>query len=314
MLRQPRGYPPAPTKEPTNADEIQGLRVPGTPAPSAPPAPFQPGANRQANYGPAWQGEEATPATPATAATTPRGIPSAPGVTGTRSSKTPGFEDPESIYNWLKSKEPQDDPYKDDKEELAAWKQRLTKSRESNMGMTLMNAGLGMMASKSPWVSQAFGEAGQAALKEHRQQEGEFRKDELVGISASAKLREAQQAYQRGEFEKAHKALDDYRKKQLAEAYLMRQERLGRAGTGLAKTDIKEIDQQNIANRQARNNAETKQSVKFELYQKLKRMPTEQELSGEIMRRYPVIPYKAGALNATPGQPASPGDPLGLRR
>lgn len=77
------------------------------------------------------------------------------------------------------------------------------------MNMALINAGLGLMANKSPYFGVALGEAGLGALKGYREDTKNLREDEMLHLSAQAKMAEAKVAYDRGEFQKAFELMKE---------------------------------------------------------------------------------------------------------
>jgi hypothetical protein len=188
--RQPVMPPPLP--EPTV------LRRPGQPMPGAPATPTaEPtitSPKRPETDGPSWSGEE-TPGSP-----TPTG-PRRPAPAGTgvptKSSGPTGFE------GYLDKYAAKEDPYSEMRKRLAEIETERKGRKGDALNTALIQWGLGMAAGKSPHFLSNVAEGGLGALKGYKEDTKALREDEMLHLSAQAKMAEAKVAYDRGEWSKA---------------------------------------------------------------------------------------------------------------
>jgi len=191
-----------------------------------------------------------------------------------------------------------ENPYSDLQRRLDEIESRRGKREDTNLNMALINAGLGMMASKSPYPLVAAGEAGLNALKGYREDEKSLREDEMLHLSAAAKMKEAEIAYRRGDQQLAFELMRE------ANANRRHAETLREGTRSLTNQFMLKNYEHGLTQKRDAQQARAKfvtdvtsyNMLLTELRTKLKREPTQVEIDAAIDAR---LGY--GTRPATPG-------------
>jgi len=96
------------------------------------------------------------------------------------------------------------DPLAEDRKASAAAREALAKDREEAKYAALLQAGLGMMAGKSPYALENIGRGAQAGLAEYSRSKKELKDEERDLAKIDRDMRRAEEAMKRGDVDRAY--------------------------------------------------------------------------------------------------------------